>query len=132
MGWRFNCRCKTATLLNYKDIGLGRRNGYQVISCRFWLYYRAFKNGFDVKEANLEIDTVNRITPPEQFYKEFKLAESKAIDVCRESEYEAEHIDEAFIKPLAYINEWIRHKPRRTFLFTVPAVIDSWWRYHLF
>jgi glyoxylase-like metal-dependent hydrolase (beta-lactamase superfamily II)/rhodanese-related sulfurtransferase len=66
------------------------------------------KNGFeDWKDANLEIDTVNRITP-EQFAKEFKLSESTVIDVRKESEYEAEHIDEAYSKPLAYINEWIK------------------------
>jgi rhodanese-related sulfurtransferase len=30
------------------------------------------------------------------------------VDIRKESEYEAEHLDEAFSKPLAYINEWIK------------------------
>lgn len=31
----------------------------------------------------------------------------KIIDVRKESEYAAEHVNEAYSKPLAYINEWI-------------------------
>ena len=30
------------------------------------------------------------------------------IDVRKETEYAAEHIEEAYNKPLAYINEWIK------------------------
>lgn len=58
------------------------------------------------KNAGKEIDTVNRISP-DQFSKEFKCKESMVVDVRRESEYAAEHVDEAYNKPLAYINEWI-------------------------
>ncbi len=58
------------------------------------------------KKAGKEIDTVNRISP-DQFSKEFKVKESMVVDVRRESEYAAEHVDEAYNKPLAYINEWI-------------------------
>lgn len=66
------------------------------------------KGGFESwKNAKNEIDTVNRITA-EQFAKEFKLGETKVIDIRKESEYKAEHIDEAYNKPLASINEWLK------------------------
>ncbi|MBS1737909.1 MAG: rhodanese-like domain-containing protein, partial [Bacteroidetes bacterium] len=32
----------------------------------------------------------------------------KIIDVRKESEYAAEHIEEAYSKPLAYINDWVK------------------------
>ena len=64
--------------------------------------------GFDAWiKAGKEIDTINRISP-EQFAKEVKIGESKIIDIRKESEYCAEHIDEAYNKPLAVINEWIK------------------------
>ena len=63
------------------------------------------KHGFNAwVEAGYAVDTVNRITP-EQFAEEVKIGESKVVDVRRESEYEAEHVDEAYSRPLAYINE---------------------------
>ena len=66
------------------------------------------EGGFEAwKKAGFEIDTVNRITA-EQFAAEVKIGESKIIDIRKESEYEAEHVDEAYSKPLAYINEWIK------------------------
>lgn len=66
------------------------------------------KGGFNAwKNAGKEIDTVNRITA-EQFAKEVKIGESKIIDIRKETEYSAEHIEEAYSKPLAYINEWIK------------------------
>ncbi len=57
-------------------------------------------------DAGKEIDTIDRITP-ETFASKFKLGESKVIDVRKESEYAAEHVEEAFNRPLAYINDWI-------------------------
>jgi len=66
------------------------------------------KGGFEEwKKAGKEIDTVNRISA-EQFEKEVKIGESKVIDCRKEKEYEAEHLDEAYSKPLAYINEWVK------------------------
>jgi rhodanese-related sulfurtransferase len=65
------------------------------------------KGGFEAwKNSGKEIDTVNRISAQE-FEKEISGKEVKIIDVRKESEYEAEHVDEAFNKPLAYINQWI-------------------------
>lgn len=66
------------------------------------------KGGFKAwEEAGFEIDTINRI-PAEQFAHEVKISESKIIDVRKESEYAAEHVQEAYSKPLAYINDWIK------------------------
>ena len=63
--------------------------------------------GFNAwKNSGKEIDTVNRISA-KQFEKEISEKAAKIIDIRKESEYEAEHIDEAFNQPLAYINHWI-------------------------
>ena len=53
-----------------------------------------------------EVDSIHRISA-KQFEDEIKDKAVKVIDVRKESEYNAEHIDEAYNKPLAYINEWI-------------------------
>lgn len=64
--------------------------------------------GFDTwKNAGKETDIVNRITA-EQFSNEIKIGENKIIDVRKESEYAAEHVEEAYSKPLAYINDWVK------------------------
>jgi len=58
-------------------------------------------------ESGKEFDLVNRISA-EQFAKEVKIGESKVIDIRKESEYAAEHVNEAYSKPLAYINDWVK------------------------
>lgn len=66
------------------------------------------EGGFDAwLGAEKEIDQVNRISA-DTFANEFKLGESMVIDVRKESEYEAEHVEDAYSKPLAYINEWTK------------------------
>ncbi|HUH73172.1 MAG TPA: MBL fold metallo-hydrolase [Chitinophagales bacterium] len=66
------------------------------------------EGGFDSwKAAGKEIDTVKRISS-EEFASQVKIGESMVIDVRKESEYEAEHVEEAYSKPLAYINDWIK------------------------
>ena len=65
------------------------------------------KGGFETWEkAEKETDSVKRISA-EQFAQEVKIGEDKVIDICKEGEYSAEHVDEAYSKPLAYINNWI-------------------------
>ncbi len=59
------------------------------------------------KELGYDIDHVNRITAA-QFAKEVKIGESKVIDVRKESEYNAQHVEEAFSRPLAAINDWVK------------------------
>jgi glyoxylase-like metal-dependent hydrolase (beta-lactamase superfamily II)/rhodanese-related sulfurtransferase len=64
------------------------------------------KGGFDSwKAANKEIDNVNRITAS-QFAKEVNVKADTVIDVRRESEYRAEHVEESYNKPLDQINRW--------------------------
>ena len=58
-------------------------------------------------DSGKETDTINRITPA-QFASEYKPGESKVVDIRKETEYAAEHINEAYSKPLAYINDWVK------------------------
>lgn len=58
-------------------------------------------------EAGKETDSVQRMSA-EQFATEFKLGESKIIDIRKDSEYVAAHVADASNKPLAYINDWIK------------------------
>ena len=64
------------------------------------------KGGFAAwTAANKEIDSVNRISA-ETFKSEVKIGESFVLDVRKESEYCAEHVEDAYNKPLDFINEW--------------------------
>ncbi|MDZ4665234.1 MAG: rhodanese-like domain-containing protein [Bacteroidota bacterium] len=64
------------------------------------------KGGFDDwKKAGKEIDTVNRISA-EEFAKEVKIEKDTVIDVRKETEYAAEHVNEAYNRPLDQINSW--------------------------
>ncbi len=66
------------------------------------------EGGFETwKTAGKEIDMVNRITA-EQFAEIADVKSQLLIDVRRESEYSAEHVEEAYSKPLAYINDWLK------------------------
>lgn len=56
-------------------------------------------------DAGKEIDKVNRITAS-QFKNELKVGESIVLDVRRDSEYAAEHVEDAFSRPLSDINSW--------------------------
>ncbi|ATA72633.1 MULTISPECIES: MBL fold metallo-hydrolase [Capnocytophaga] len=63
--------------------------------------------GFETWEkSGKDIDSINRISA-EEFANEVRIGENQVIDVRKESEYAAEHIEDAFSKPLAYINDWI-------------------------
>jgi len=65
------------------------------------------KGGFDAwKNTEKEIDEVKRISPAE-FSEQFN-ENSKVIDVRKLGEYAAEHIDNAYNKPLDTISEWVQ------------------------
>ncbi|MBX7052306.1 MAG: MBL fold metallo-hydrolase [Flavobacteriales bacterium] len=57
------------------------------------------------KNSGKDIDQVERITA-HQFKDELKIGESKVVDVRKESEYAAEHVEEAYSRPLSDINSW--------------------------
>ena len=60
---------------------------------------------FDAWEkAGLEVDSIKRINP-ETFVEEFT-DNDVVIDVRKTSEYESQHINDAYNKPLDYISEW--------------------------
>ena len=63
--------------------------------------------GFDTwKNSGMEVDRVERITAT-QFAEEFIQGETMVVDVRRETEYRAEHVADAYNKPLDTINSWI-------------------------
>lgn len=65
--------------------------------------------------AGKEIDKVNRITAA-AFASEIKDKEVVVVDVRKESEYAAEHVEGAYSRPLAYLNDWVHHiDPERPF-----------------
>jgi len=62
--------------------------------------------GFDAwSGAGRETDTVNRISA-QQFKTELHIGTSKVVDVRKDTEYAAEHVEEAYSRPLASINNW--------------------------
>ncbi len=58
------------------------------------------------KNDGRELDTINRITP-QQFAEQFSV-DAKVLDVRKDSEYAAEHVEDAYNRPLALINEWTK------------------------
>jgi rhodanese-related sulfurtransferase len=66
------------------------------------------QGGFEAwLKAGKEADVIHRITA-EQFAAEVETGKDKIIDVRKGSEFRAEHVEEAFNRPLADINEWIK------------------------
>lgn len=54
-----------------------------------------------------EVDTVHRISADE-FAQRVNVEKDVIVDVRKEGEYAAEHVENAYSKPLSYINEWIK------------------------
>ncbi len=66
------------------------------------------EGGFETwVKAGKEVDTIHRISA-KQFADAVDVNKDMVIDVRKESEYSAEHIENAYNKPLAFINEWIK------------------------
>jgi rhodanese-related sulfurtransferase len=57
--------------------------------------------------AGKETDKVNRISAA-VFANILRPGQDMVIDVRKESEYKAEHVQDAYNKPLAYINKWLK------------------------
>jgi hydroxyacylglutathione hydrolase len=64
--------------------------------------------GFDAwKAAGKEVDHISRISAS-TFADRVRIGVDKILDVRKQSEYAAEHIEDAYNRPLADINEWIK------------------------
>lgn len=72
------------------------------------------QGGFEAwQNSGKETDTVDRIDAA-TFAERYK-AQDTVIDVRKEGEYEASHVNEAYLRPLAAINEWIGDLPQEHF-----------------
>lgn len=95
-------------ILLITDVGMEEETVTRLSRVGFDNLIGHLQSGFNSwKEAGYEIDTINRITAA-QFATEFDIDKSKVVDIRKENEYEAEHIENAYSRPLAYINEWIK------------------------
>lgn len=66
------------------------------------------KGGFAAwLQAGKEADVVDQIATAD-FAREVNLSQDKVIDIRTEAEYAAEHVQDAYNRPLAYINDWIK------------------------
>ena len=89
------------------EIGMEAETVTRLARVGFDNIFGHLQGGFEAwKNAGKEIDTVHRITA-EQFAIEVKIGENKVIDIRKPSEYAAEHVDEAYSRPLADINDWV-------------------------
>lgn len=67
------------------------------------------------KKEDREMDNVKRMTA-EEFQTQYKPGDTTLFDIRKPGEYQAEHIEEAFSRPLADINEWIKEiNPDQTY-----------------
>ena len=57
--------------------------------------------------AGKEADVVDRIEA-KKFAELVTIGEDKIIDIRKETEYAAAHVEDAYNRPLAYINDWIK------------------------
>jgi len=95
-------------ILLVTDLGLEEETVTRLTRVGFDNVIGHLENGFQAwADAGLVVDTINRITA-DQFANEVKIGESKVIDVRKESEYQAEHVEDAYSRPLAAINEWVK------------------------
>ncbi len=66
------------------------------------------KGGFSAwLQAGKEADVVNRIVTA-TFAKQLEPGQDKIVDIRTETEYAAEHVAEAYNRPLTAINDWIK------------------------
>jgi len=74
------------------------------------------KDGFAAwQQAGKETDAVHRISP-EEFAEKFS-KDVPVIDVRNTGEYAASHVEEAYNRPLAYINDWAGNLPESGHFF---------------
>lgn len=75
------------------------------------------KGGFATWLASEKVvDVVDRISV-EQFSKELEIGKDKVFDLRKETEYATEHLSEAYNRPLASINDWMKDIDPETHFF---------------
>jgi glyoxylase-like metal-dependent hydrolase (beta-lactamase superfamily II)/rhodanese-related sulfurtransferase len=95
-------------LLLVTEVGLEEETVTRLSRVGFDNVVGHLKGGFNTwLDAGKEVDTVDRITTTE-FEKDFELGKDKLVDLRKESEYAAEHVEDAYNRPLNYINDWIK------------------------
>ncbi len=95
-------------LLLVTEIGLEEETVTRLSRVGFDNVLGHLKGGFNTwLDAGKEVDTVDRISATE-FEKDFELGKDKLVDLRKESEYAAEHVEDAYNRPLNYINDWIK------------------------
>jgi len=87
------------TITRLSRVGFDQVKGYLLGGISSWI------------EAGKPIEKVHRISA-EEFVAEYNPNLSKVWDVRKESEYSADHIPNAFNKPLAYIKDWTNEVPK--------------------
>lgn len=83
------------TITRLARVGFDNLIGHLLGGFESWI-----KTGFD-------FETVHRINA-EKFSNEINIGKSIVFDIRRDGEYDAEHVEDAFNRPLANINEWIK------------------------
>ncbi|MEO6916430.1 MAG: MBL fold metallo-hydrolase [Chitinophagaceae bacterium] len=84
------------TLTRLSRVGFDNILGYLNGGFQAWL------------DAGKEADVVDRITAG-QFADTVEIGKDKVIDVRKDTEYAAEHVEDAYNRPLAYINDWVKN-----------------------
>jgi glyoxylase-like metal-dependent hydrolase (beta-lactamase superfamily II)/rhodanese-related sulfurtransferase len=95
-------------LLLVTEIGMEEETVTRLSRVGFDSILGHLKGGFEAwLAAGKEVDVVDRIKAS-QFATIVDINTDAIVDIRKESEYEAEHVENAYSKPLAYINEWIK------------------------
>jgi len=83
------------TVTRLSRVGFDNIAGFLKVGFEGWL------------DAGKQADLVDRISA-EAFAREVNLAEDKVIDIRKEAEYAAEHVQDAWNRPLNAINDWLK------------------------
>ena len=95
-------------LLMVTEVGMEEESVTRLSRVGFDNILGHLKGGFPAwLQSGKVVDAVNRITP-QQFETIVKIGTDKVIDIRKETEYAAEHIAEAYNRPLSNINDWVK------------------------
>ena len=96
-------------LLLVTEVGMEKETVTRLSRVGFDNILGHLKGGFNAwLQSGKEADVVNRITP-QQFAANVQIGTDKVVDIRKETEYAAEHVAEAFNRPLSSINDWVKN-----------------------